>query len=77
LTGAGHHRVEWKIDPETMIAPALGFEVEIRPFLGVISMPPSIPGILLDSSAPADWRRTPVVFGDREALELLIIGSYR
>ncbi|HZK73115.1 MAG TPA: hypothetical protein VFD88_03845 [Clostridia bacterium] len=45
LTGAGHHRVEWEIDPETMVARALSFEVEIRPFLGVIGMPPSITGI--------------------------------
>jgi Predicted acetamidase/formamidase len=45
LTGAGHQRVEWEIDPEAMVARALSFEVEIRPFLGVIGMPPRSPGI--------------------------------
>ena len=45
LTGAGHLRVEWDIDPETMVARAHGFEVDVRPFLGVIGMPPSDPGI--------------------------------
>jgi acetamidase/formamidase len=41
LTGAGHHRIEWEIEPETMVARALGFEIEVRPFLGVIGMPPA------------------------------------
>jgi acetamidase/formamidase len=45
LTGAGRHRVEWEIDPETRVARALSFEVEARPFLGVIGMPPGEPGI--------------------------------
>jgi acetamidase/formamidase len=45
LTGAGHHRIEWEIEPETMVARALGFEVEVRPFPGVIGMPPAEPGI--------------------------------
>jgi acetamidase/formamidase len=45
LTGRGHRRVEWEIDQTTMVARALGFEVEVRPFLGVIGMPPSEPGI--------------------------------
>jgi acetamidase/formamidase len=45
LTGAGHQRIEWEIDPETMVARALGFEVAVQPFLGVIGMPPSEAGI--------------------------------
>lgn len=45
LTGAGRHRVEWEIDPETMVARALTFEVDVHPFLGVIGMPPGDPGI--------------------------------
>jgi len=45
LTGAGHLRVEWDIDPEKMVARANGFEIDVRPFLGVIGMPPSDPGI--------------------------------
>jgi acetamidase/formamidase len=45
LTGAGRHRVEWEIDPETKVARALGFEIDVRPFLGVIGMPPPEPGI--------------------------------
>jgi acetamidase/formamidase len=45
LTGAGRHRVEWEIDPDNRVARALGFEVDLRPFLGVIGMPPAEPGI--------------------------------
>jgi acetamidase/formamidase len=45
LTGAGRHRVEWEIEPDTRVARALGFEVDVRPFLGVIGMPPAEPGI--------------------------------
>jgi acetamidase/formamidase len=45
LTGAGRHRVEWEIDPEAKVARALTYEVEVRPFLGVIGMPPGEPGI--------------------------------
>jgi|ERR1700682_297291 len=45
LTGTGRHRVEWEIDPEAKVAWALGFEVDVRPFLGVIGMPPGEPGI--------------------------------
>jgi acetamidase/formamidase len=45
LTGHGHKRIEWEIDADTMVARALGFEVDVRPFLGVIGMPPSEPGI--------------------------------
>jgi acetamidase/formamidase len=45
LTGTGRHRVEWEIDPDANVATALGFEVEVRPFLGVIGMPPAEPGI--------------------------------
>jgi acetamidase/formamidase len=45
LTGTGHHRIEWEIEPEKMVARALGFDVEVRPFLGVIGMPPAEPGI--------------------------------
>jgi acetamidase/formamidase len=45
LTGAGRHRVEWEIEPDTRVARALGFEVDLHPFLGVIGMPPAEPGI--------------------------------
>jgi acetamidase/formamidase len=45
LTGAGHLRVEWDIDPEKNVARAHGFEVDVRPFLGVIGMPPIDDGI--------------------------------
>jgi acetamidase/formamidase len=45
LTGTGRHRVEWEIAPDANVATALGFEVEVRPFLGVIGMPPGEPGI--------------------------------
>jgi acetamidase/formamidase len=45
LTGAGQLRVEWDIDPEKRVARTHGFEVDVRPFLGVIGMPPSDPGI--------------------------------
>jgi len=45
LTGRGHQRIDWEIDPETMVARALGFEVPVQPFLGVIGMPPADTGI--------------------------------
>lgn len=37
--------VEWTIDPQAGVARALGFEVELRPFLGVIGLAPREPGI--------------------------------
>lgn len=37
--------VEWTIDPDAGIARALGFEVDLRPFLGVIGLAPGEPGI--------------------------------
>ena len=40
LTGTGHRRIEWDIDPDARVARALGFEIEVRPFLGVVGMPP-------------------------------------
>jgi acetamidase/formamidase len=37
--------VEWEIDSEAGVARALDFEVELHPFLGVIGLAPSQPGI--------------------------------
>jgi acetamidase/formamidase len=38
-------RIDWDIDVERGVARALGFEVELRPFLGVIGLAPGDPGI--------------------------------
>ncbi len=45
LTGGIHRRIEWEIDQDGAVARALTFEVDLQPFLGVIGMPPSEPGI--------------------------------
>ena len=37
--------VEWEIDSEAGVARAVGFEVELGPFLGVIGLAPSQPGV--------------------------------
>ena len=50
LTGRGHLRVEWDIDPETNMAQTVGFEVKVRPFLGVVGMPPE--GHAIHSTIP-------------------------
>lgn len=38
-------QIDWDIDVDGGVARALGFEVELRPFLGVIGLAPSEPGI--------------------------------
>ncbi len=38
-------RIEWAIDVDSGVARALGFEVEVRPFLGIIGLSPSAPGV--------------------------------
>ena len=44
LSGGARRLTEWDIDREAGIARAVGFEVDVRPFLGVIGMPPAGPG---------------------------------
>src|SRR6202158_2868123 len=66
LTGTGRHRVEWEIDPDANVATALGFEVDVRPFLGVIGLPPADPGI--HSTTPP--RHTGGNIDCRELLEI-------
>lgn len=39
------HRVDWEIDVDAGGARALGFEVELGPFLGVVGLAPGTPGI--------------------------------
>lgn len=38
-------RIDWEIDPTAGIARALGFEVRLQPFLGVIGLAPNEPGV--------------------------------
>jgi acetamidase/formamidase len=45
LTGGIHRSLEWEIDLDTALARAMTFDVDLQPFLGVIGMPPSEPGI--------------------------------
>ena len=51
-TFAGEHRVEWRL--EGGIGRALGREVELAPFLGVIGMPPPEPG-MHPTRPPRPW----------------------
>lgn len=43
--GASRQQIDWEIDVEAGVARALGFEVELRPFLGVIGLAPGEPGV--------------------------------
>jgi acetamidase/formamidase len=45
LSDPERRNVEWEVDLDEGAARALGFEVELRPFLGVIGLAPSEPGI--------------------------------
>jgi acetamidase/formamidase len=38
-------RIDWDIDVESGLARGLGFEVELRPFLGIIGLAPGEPGV--------------------------------
>ncbi|MGV3617676.1 MAG: acetamidase/formamidase family protein [Fimbriimonas sp.] len=45
LDGAEHRRWQWKVDPDALTAVSdKGHEVALRPFLGLIGMPPATPG---------------------------------
>lgn len=43
--GGSRRQVDWQIDVEAGVARALGFEVELHPFLGVIGLAPGEPGV--------------------------------
>ena len=45
LTAGARQPTDWEIDRDAGVARALGFEVDIHPFLGVIGMPPAEPGV--------------------------------
>jgi acetamidase/formamidase len=45
ISDPARRRIDWEIDVESGVARALGFEVELRPFLGIIGLPPGEPGI--------------------------------
>ena len=41
----GGHELRWELDPDTATGRALGRAIDLRPFLGVMGMPPAEPGI--------------------------------
>lgn len=45
LSGGARRMTEWEIDGDSGVARAIGFEVDIHPFLGLIGMPPAEPGV--------------------------------
>jgi acetamidase/formamidase len=45
ISDPARRRIDWDIDVEHGVARALGFEVELRPFLGVIGLAPGESGI--------------------------------
>src|SRR5579864_4752764 len=45
LSGGARYGLEWEIDHDASVARAMGFEVDLHPFLGVIGMPPAEPGV--------------------------------
>ena len=48
------HAVSWELDADVGIGRAPGFEVALRPFLGVLGMPPPEPGVH-DTGPPRRW----------------------
>ncbi len=45
LTAGARRITEWVIDHDAGVARTMEFEVDLQPFLGVIGMPPAVPGI--------------------------------